>query len=246
MRKFAVLFILLLLLLCACEKGASESRPVDTVPNERVITTCSDNLTELESQVLTDFLHSTRIYLTEGATLKDPAKWSCRLNERCLLAIAHWEIGNENGFQPVLIFEEEGHLKAAELGRNAMELLTLSPQPCTSPVQLSFVQRVGDSTIICIGSIDLMKKGVEIKPYDNCGTVPVCVANEENGASGSWSTWIMSSTDPSSDNSDCRYQLATGDCGYLFAIKDMDDDFALYVGEEALTGAYLKSLLSGT
>ena len=246
MRKVAAVLIALLLLLCACENGLSESRQSNTAPNERMIITCADGLSERESQALTDYLHSTRIYLTEGATLKCPAKWSCRLNESCLLAIAHWKIENENAFQPVLVFEEEGRLEAAALGISVIELLTPSPQPCSSPIHLSFVQRAGDSTIICIGSIDLYKNGVEEKPCDNCGTVPVCVANEENGISVSWSTWLMSSTDSSSNNSDCLYQLAADDCGYLFAIKDMADDYELYVGEETLTGSYLKSLLPDT
>lgn len=243
MRKVALLLIAMGLLLCACANGKPENCPIITTPNEWVITECTDDLTEQEHRVLNDFLHSTRISLTGEATLKMPAKWCCRLNEDCLLVIANWAIGNENGFQPVLVFEEEGQLQAAELGRKAIELLTSSPQLCISPIDLSFVQRVGNSTIICIGSFDLYKNGIAEKPYDNCGTVPICVTNEETGATIDQSIWIMSGTDSSSNNSDCRYQLV-GECGYLFAIKDMDDDYTLHIGEEVLTGAYLKSLLS--
>lgn len=82
------------------------------------------------------------------------------------------------------------------------------------------------------------------KPYDNCATVPLRIADEAKKDSAVQDTWIMSTTDLSSQDIYSAQKLFAEDCGYLFAIENMEDTYTLYVGEESLTGAYLKSLFS--
>ncbi|MBQ3355569.1 MAG: hypothetical protein IJG45_00420 [Oscillospiraceae bacterium] len=246
MKRIVFILVVVILLFCACKSEALDDNTIDNTPAERLITSYTDILTDPESRALNDFLYSTRIYLSGKATLKTPSKWSCRLNERCLIAIAQWKLADENGLQPVLLYEEDGQIHATELGRNVQPLLTTTPDWCSSPINLSFVQQVGNTTVICIGSDDLLMNKITEMPYDNCATVPLRIADETKNTSAFQDIWIMSVTDSSSQDIYSSQALLSGDCGHLFVIEDMEDTYTLYVGGEALTGAYLKSLLSDT
>lgn len=240
MKKVAVLVIVLSLLLCACESNVGETIPPATTADTQIITACADNLTAQERQALTDYLHSTRIHLTEIATLDTVAKWNCRLNEKCQLAVACWDIERETGFQPVLIYDENGQLCTEALGMNSATIFDSSPFYGSVGVNMSFIQQVGETTIICIDSFDLE---IREKPYDSVGTTPLKLSYEE-ACPITQGTWLRSSTDPMSDEIYSCDRAVTGEYSYLFAVTDLEDNYTLYIGGEQFTGTYLKTLLA--
>lgn len=271
MKRVTAILIAALLLFCACETrlpeaGGNETGPtsraeqhakptqtetsaLEATPEERTITTCADALTEQESAALNDFLCSTAIYRSDDAALLAAAEWSCRLNEHCLIAVAHWEYdkrwgnGEKDGFEPVLLYEEDGAIQATELGNDACGLL--DPWSCGKrsdyPMNMSFIQQVGTTTLICLDSYDLTYRKSD-RLFDNRFTEPLklCYTDLYHAQQ---SAWVRGGT--GTDDGIAFDGVNSDEYSYLFAIEDMEDNYRLYVGDETLTGAYLRSLLAG-
>lgn len=271
MKRVTAILIAALLLFCACETrlpeaGGNETDPtsraeqhakptqtetsaLEATPEERTITTCADALTEQESAALNDFLCSTAIYRSDDAALLAAAEWSCRLNEHCLIAVAHWEYdkrwgnGEKDGFEPVLLYEEDGAIQATELGNDACGLL--DPWSCGKrsdyPMNMSFIQQVGTTTLICLDSYDLTYRKSD-RLFDNRFTEPLklCYTDLYHAQQ---SAWVRGGT--GTDDGIAFDGVNSDEYSYLFAIEDMEDNYRLYVGDETLTGAYLRSLLAG-
>lgn len=270
MKKLAVLLIALGILFCACETqlpeagenktgseqhakpvptetGTPEPSPTEAAPAEWTITACTDALTEQESAALHGFLCSTAIYQSDDAELLAAAEWSCRLNEHCLLAVAHWKydkhwgIGAKDGFEPVLLYEEDGTIRATEFGKDAFGLVMAHHGEYGNfPVCMSFVQQVGTTTLICFDSYDLTYAKSD-RLFDNRFTEPLKLCYTDLYPALQ-STWIRSGTE--TDAGTAFDGVNSDEYSYLFAIEDMEDNYRLYVGTEYLTGEELKALLS--
>lgn len=243
MKKIIVFWVAcLLLLLAGC--NATASTETRTISDSTYV--LSADMREALNAQLEAYLN---FDINEYYVISEPELWSYAFNEDCAITVSQVEdrIDTEKNLFCTLLYRENGTWHAKQFGEDSV--LLVSPSNANpNAVCDSFVQRVGNITIICLGEADsIVQRFGDVKPediFDSRNSTKLLMsfaALYENGTDCNWTQAIK--------NEDSEYSFLSSvvytDCpfGYIIAVPDMENAYTLTCGKQSYSGAEIESLL---